>query len=25
MVAAGADLHQMIRRPGVLVETAVDA
>ncbi|HZR32577.1 MAG TPA: thiamine pyrophosphate-dependent enzyme, partial [Terriglobales bacterium] len=25
MVAAGADLHQMIRRPGVLVETAEDA
>ena len=24
MVAAGADLHQMIRRPGVLVETAAD-
>jgi len=25
MVAAGADLHQMIRRPSVLVETAADA
>ena len=24
MVAAGADLHQMIRRPSVLVETAAD-
>jgi acetolactate synthase-1/2/3 large subunit len=25
MVPAGADLHNMIRRPGVLVETAEDA